>query len=497
MPSDASIEEKYEKAMRDAVSLNPVFPHQAKMQMAVLIEEVSRSDGNLQQFLRHGTSAAQRAGFVAEEFHATTFNMDSIVKGSSLRAETGMDNHLIGNNDKVSDVVIARNGSIEVRAQSKYMADAGTTANKHASLDQSTLAPKYEGADVALSPSDQMEAIRKRALERALSHEGKAQAFAREGSDPLVARAHQAKADAYRQAAQKASATLEHDGVSSTPLSKVEAERLGDGDIAKLDDLRSQYKTQSTVRQMGHAAAGAAAMAAVVAGTVNTVRYLDLVRKGRMSGADATIKIIGETAAAAADSAIKAGMITGAHSTLARLSGQRAVATLAQQGLSTMVRTNAVSAGVVCAVNAVKDLVLLAKGDITADEFYERQGKGILNTSAGMMGSTLGVAAMPAAGTVALAPLIGALAGGLVATVAMNFAIEVGIEAPYRELVGNTTALKGSAQLLEEISQAVFGGQVHFSAFLELDGRLERALQAALADGATQTSNMATAIDRI
>jgi hypothetical protein len=376
MPEDVSIEEKYEKAMSGAAPLNPVFPHQAKAQMAALIEETSRSDVNIQRYLNQKKTAAQRGGSVAEEFHSTTFNMDSILKGKSLRAETGMDNCSIPKNDPVSDVGIVKDGQTVVRAQSKFMGDANTTANKHAAVDQKTLKLKYKEVDVALSPADQVTDVRSKSLERASSHDAKA--GAQSDGDSRAAQGHLAKADAFRQTAAKTSGTLEHDGVSSKPLTKAEADALGDGKTTKLDTTRSQYETNSTIQQMSRAAAGAAAMAAVVSGTVNTVRYLDQVRKGRISPLEATIKIVGETGAAAADSAIKASLVTGAHSTITRLTRQAAVTSMAQQSLATMMRTNALSAGVVCAVEVVKDLVLLVKGDITNDEFEERQGKGLL-----------------------------------------------------------------------------------------------------------------------
>jgi hypothetical protein len=114
------------------------------------------------------------------------------------------------------------------------------------------------------------------------------------------------------------------------------------------------------------------------------------------------------------------------------------------------------------------------------------------------MGATLGVAAMPALGaSVVLGPFIGGAVGALVASMAMDVAIEAGIEAPYREVVGNTTALRDSARLLEDVSRAVFQGQVHFSAFLTMDARLDTALRSALADGSVMGAGMAAAIDRI
>ncbi len=70
---------------------------------------------------------------------------------------------------------------------------------------------------------------------------------------------------------------------------------------------------------MGNAAVGAAALSAVISGSINTVRYIQLAREGKISIEDATFKIVGETVASAADSAVKAASTTGLNSLIGQL----------------------------------------------------------------------------------------------------------------------------------------------------------------------------------
>jgi hypothetical protein len=122
-------------------------------------------------------------------------------------------------------------------------------------------------------------------------------------------------------------------------------------------------------------------------------------------------------------------------------------------------------------------------GNMTKEEFYERQGKGILTTSAGTVGGTLGAAtaqgtalALGFSSAPALVPILGGLSGGLIAGMAMTLAIENGVEKPYLDLVKNTSALREAAQVLEETSQTVLKGQILFTKFLESDAELEERL---------------------
>ena len=137
-----------------------------------------------------------------------------------------------------------------------------------------------------------------------------------------------------------------------------------------------------------------------------------------------------------------------------------------------MLKTNAVTVGVNCAIDAVKDLVRLGAGKISAQEFFDRQGRGVLDTTAGVVGGGLGTAAGAgmatalgaSAGSVALtaASIVGGLAGGMIAGLAMNLAIENGIEKPYRDLVRNTESLRDAAIELDRVSRNAVKYQVLF-----------------------------------
>ena len=252
---------------------------------------------------------------------------------------------------------------------------------------------------------------------------------------------------------------------------------------------------------MQEAASGAAAMSAIVSGTVNIVTYTKMVREGRLDPSEAVIMIATETAASAADSAIKAAAATGTQSLIVRYGSQELIRKMAGQGVGALVRSNAVSVATVCAIDAIKDLVLFGAGKITADQLKERAGKNILNTSAASMGGTLGALACGGLASGAFAatalPIVGGLAGGLICSMAMDMAIENGIEAPYRELVSNAASLTDSARLLEEVSQQIFRGQVTFQGFLVADAEQDSRFNDRSAQSAELTENLRHSIDRL
>jgi hypothetical protein len=474
------IEKKYEKAFHQANAANPVFPYQAKQQMAKLVEEIAASNNTVQEILSTEQPFFVKGGNAAEEWHAHSFNLDAILQDNDARAYTdrrgGWYEHdfqgaPLKRNDN-PDIVVVKDGEVSQSAQLKYNKDAASTAGQMSQMGEDGQ-PKYAQNDSFIGPSDQKEAI------RIQSQENIDKNLARNG-DP-------ARREAYKQTKEKISDTLTDDKVSSKPLTKQEADDIGQGKNDKFEQLEQDYQSKSTMRQMGQAAVGAAAMSAVVSGSINTVRYIQMARDGQISSAEATQKIVVETIASAADSALKASANAGVQSLMVRYGAEQAViASLAKQGLGAMMRTNAVTVGVVCAIDAVKDLVRLGTGAISADEFYERQGKNVLTTSAGVMGGMAGSCAAAsmaasiglsatAAGTVLT--IAGGLAGGMIAGMALSLAIENGIEKPYRDLVQNTTYLQEAARELERVSRTVLAGQAFFSKYLEADLRLENRIQ--------------------
>jgi len=482
MQTKFSKDEEVGKIFEQTVSTAPVFSHAAKQQMAKMIEATLRSRTHIQCRLDTSQLPSQKGGFIAEEFHAESFNLDAILKDKDLQAITDQYkpewNQLNrAGNDGVADIAITKGGESIHIAQSKYGANAETTAGRgetgFSQVKDGKV--KYGEADTYLAPSEQV--TPKDGSVSIKEHvEAAAQGNDARGGDPL-------QTEAYKQTAQKVNSRLEHEGVSSSELSKEEATRMGEGDISKVDQMESRYKTASTLQQMGKAAAGAAAMSAVVCGTLNVVRYIQMVREGKLSEEEAVVEILVETASSAADSAVKAGSVVGAQSLLVRYGSEKVlIDTLSKQGLKSLAKTNVVAVGVVCAIDAVKDMVSLGLGKISREEFFERQGKNVLNTSSGVVGGTLGAIAAESAVTALgfsssfMAPLLGGIAGGLIAGLAMQCAIENHIERPYRELLQNTEDLRTAADELQRTSQNILGCQILFTKVMEHENILERLL---------------------
>lgn len=478
---DKPIEKQYEKAFEQAASLHPMFPASAKKQMAQMVEAIAKGNNNIDMILSTKQSAPIKGGFIAEEYHAETFNLDAILNGDDSRAYT--DNYdewykqkwngknLVRNDN--TDVVITKDGEVNKSYQAKYMKDAHDTAGAMSQMGADGK-PKYNKNDAYVGPSDQIEDVKRQSLENIDKN------MERNG-DP-------ARRQAYQETHDKVTDTVSNGKSSSKPLSKKEANELGSGNKEHLEQVENQYKTDSTFQQMGNAAVGAASMSAIVSGSLNTVKYIQQVQNGEISGDEAVVKIVGETVASAADSAVKASANAGVQSLMVRYgSKEAAMQVLAKQGVQSMLKTNAVTMGVSCAVDMVKDLVRLGTGAINKEEFFDRQGKGVLTTSAGAAGGALGMAGAESmaallgvqTGTLAMgaASIVGGLAGGMIAGLAMTLAIENGIEKPYRDLVRNTTYLHEAARELDRVSQTMMKGQAVFVKYLEADIELEKNLQ--------------------
>lgn len=470
-----SIEKKFEEAFQQAVALQPIFPEMAKRQMAEMVEIIARSNRHIEYRLNTKQHFGQRAGFIAEEYMAETYNLDAALKNDKSRAITDQykpewKNQGLKGNDN-PDIVIVEEGKVVHKVQSKFDKTPKQTAGQLSQINADGTV-KYGEINDYIVPSDQVEDIKTYSIEMS-------QKKGEVGETPLK--------NSFERTSEKTKSKVEHNGVESKELTKAEADELGKGNLEKLKKIESEYQTKSTLKQMGNAAIGAAAMSAVVSGSLNTIRYIQLAREGKITAQEATIKIVGETVASAADSAIKASANTGVQSLIVRYGSEKAaLEILSSQGLKSMMKTNAATVGVVCAVDLVKDLVLLGMGNINQDQFLERQGKGVLSTGAGVFGGALGTAGAAgiatafgaASGTLAMtvASVIGGLSGGLIAGLAMSFAIENGIERPYRDLVRNTNNLRETTAILEQVSRNVFAGQVVFGKYLEADRQMENEL---------------------
>lgn len=227
---------------------------------------------------------------------------------------------------------------------------------------------------------------------------------------------------------------------------------------------------------------------AISKGAVNSINYIQQVANGEISEDEAIENIVEEIKTGAIESLTNAFCNTGESDLIVEAGAKTPVIPmLAGQGVKNTLATNAIAGGVACAFEAVKDLVKLGTGEITADECLERQGKIILTTAEGIIGASVGGTGGMAivssldigAGTTGatIATLAGGIAGGLIAGLAMTIAIENGVEKPYRDLVRNTENLRDAATELTRLSDTVLKSQIIFTHYIEAENQLEKRFQ--------------------
>lgn len=410
-----------------------IWPTAAADQMSKIIEQCHLTD-RLIESSKHIVgkgSLASSAGFAAEEVTAETFNLDAILKGKSVRAFTdACENSPIPTHDPVRDVVVMDNGSQVKTAQLKFYKTAERT--EKAFRDIRGGEGHYNEVDQMVAPADQLEGVRDAARIDELKNKGRR---------PDVA-------DAARQIQEKATDRVSHDGVESKPLTKAEAEQIAkeakNGEAKGVHKkIQDAYKSKSTLQQTAKAAAGAAVVTTVIAGTINTISCLSKVQKGQMTTSDAMKYILKNTAIAASDSALKAAGATAAVSLTARTIPELFTGNVLQMNLT----TGAVGGATVCAIDLVECLVKVAAGRMTWKELESRTGKNIFQTGAGVVGASVGASIGVVGGPVG--SMVGAMVGGMITSVAMTVAIENHIEKPFRMIMENTTRLVESENVMK------------------------------------------------
>ena len=487
---------RFEECHGDILSrlgaVQTMFPQGAKDQMAQLLEESARRTKNLGGISSTAQNAAVKGGLAAEEWHAGTQTMDAILKAKSSRSYTDLDPEWyqqgLPKNSPSSDIVTVDGDTVINSSQVKYYKSSKATANEMGLLDTETGKPKYGGEDSYIGPSDQINKA--------------------DGSVADVARQKAAKnaetrpevSESMGQVAEKATDKLEPgDGTSSKPLTKKEAENLGQQNEKgkqQWDETAGEFQTQSTMQQMGQAAKGAAAITAVSAGVFNTIRYTQAVRDGKMTVDEAAVKIVAETGAASVDCAVKAAANTGVQSVLVRRGGEEAARAVLKNSMGGLMKTSAVTVAVIASVDLAKNLVLLSVGKLSKFEFEERSGKALFNTGAGVYGSAIGGAIgspfFPPVGT-----YVGSVLGAMVSGMAMQFAIENGIEKEFREAVQDTERVKDAMGMFQITAGNMLGGQILFERYLEQEASLNADFNE-IAQAVEQSGNeMKQSIDRL
>ena len=239
---------------------------------------------------------------------------------------------------------------------------------------------------------------------------------------------------------------------------------------------------------------GAAAMSAIVSGAANSLEYLELVRTGKMSGKDAAIKIIGETVASAADSALKAAGDTGRQIIIERYgTEENALKALAEQGCQALLEKLPVGQGGKQIISEVMQLIDVSSGKITLDNVLQN-GPNLIVQSLPAVQSLANVAGSGALDLVkAQFPNLArrlpkhpaVIAAAIVAAVGSAIAIRNGIERPYRDLMRNTATLNGATAELDRVSRSFAKSQRLFGKYLEVDSEMESGFQ-----------NQITAVDK-
>ncbi len=423
-------EDKYLGAEKTA-EVCMIWPTSAANQMGQIVDQCRLTDHILGTDGRIAGNAplASRAGFVAEEIHSETFNLDAILKDKNVKAFTDRyPNSPLSGNNPTNDIVIMQDGRQVQGAQLKYYKDGQTTAN--AFRESRDGLPHYKETDSMVGPSDQLQDIKDAARRTELKNQE---------TRPQVA-------EAARDIQEKATDRLRQDGVESKTLTKKQAEALAKGnDDAKgaHRKIQNQYKNASTLQQATRAAGSAAVVTSVIAGTINTVSCLDKVKKGKMTPEDAVLYILKNTAIAAGDSALKAASAATAVSLTTRALPELFKGAMLQSSFA----TGAVAGTAICAVDLVQCLVMAAAGKMTMTELETRTGKNAFQTGAGVIGSSIGAVLGAPAGPIG--SLIGAMIGGMITSVAMTIAIENHIEKPFREIMDNTKSLVQAENIMK------------------------------------------------
>lgn len=462
-----------------AASFNQYFPQAAARQMKEMLTETALGDKILANIRKTDQALAAKGGFAAEHLQAESFNLDAILKDADVRARTDVMPGGPPRNDGASDInMINSQGETLKTHQVKYYADGEKSGKALRAYNPESKNLKYGEVDKGVVPPEQLEEARN-ALKRTQNRE--------QNSRPVVAQ-DAAKIEA------KLDDRLRHGEVESKPPTLDEA-RTSAGNSQENDKWRdkviNEYQDLSTWQQATKAAKTAAIASAVVAGTLNSVAYLKLVREGKISEKDAVLGIIQNTGLAALDAGVKAGAATAAVSTAIRHFPQLFGDTLFRQSMT----TGAISGATICAVDLVQCLVLVAAGKMTLKELEERTGKNIFQTGAGVLGSSIGIVIGSPAGPVGAA--IGAMLGGMITSIGMSLAIEMGIDKPYHSLVSETRNHAQHQAMVAESIANLRQAEARFATFSRALPAVENQFRLTLDETAKQQSSLKQKLNKM
>lgn len=294
-------------------------------------------------------------GFIAEQYHAQTFNLNAEATGSSYRAKVLEPTGSGYAKNSVDIVIVDESGKVVRRYQSKYCKDAEATAQAFENGDyrgQQKLVPEGQEQDIAKKTTTVIEAP---------------------------------------------------DGTTSTPLSKERAKELqSEAQSGKWNDLNwNEYKVKDLAIGIGKQAGQAALMGAAIGVGFDVAQKVwngekiegkELVKTAILSGADFGVK-------AAAAGALKVGVEKGIISAIPKGTPAGTIANITH-----------------IAIENVKIVSKMAKGDLTAREGFEKMEQTTVATvvgiAASIKGSEIGAAVCSVLGPVGT--VVGGFIGGSV-----------------------------------------------------------------------------------
>ena len=436
------MDNKRKMSLSNSISLCPIWPAQASEKIGNMLIEIGNANDLINKIASTAQNSAIKGGFAAETWHAESFNLDAILKDKDVRAFTdNFTNTPLTKNHTTHDVVVMQGDEQLLGAQLKYFKNGDATQKAFRTTKDGV--HQYQDSDAFIGPADQIEQIKDAAKRDMLRNQQ---------TRPEVA-------NAAEKVREKTTAKLDVNGTQSTPLSKRDAEQLGSGSKSGKElheNIQNGYLNKATVQQSVRAAGSAALITTVIAGSINTFQSIKRVRNGEITAEQATLLILQDTAIAAGDSALKAGVATATVSITARnlptlFAGSAFKRTFASSG---------VAAAAVCAVDVVQNVVLFAAGKITREELETRAGHNLLQSGAAVIGASVGAAVGAPGGPIGM--LVGSIIGGLITSMAMSIAIDNHIEKNFRltleathDVVSNARIMHDSLEYLQ-MSQSVY-----------------------------------------
>ncbi len=342
-------------------------------------------------------------GFIAEQYHAQTFNLNAEATGSPYRAKVLEPTGSGYAKNSVDIIIVDESGKVVRRYQSKYCKDAEATAKAFEHGDyrgQQKLVPEGQEQDIAKKVTTVIEAP---------------------------------------------------DGTTSKPLSKEQAKKLqNEAQSGKWNDLNwNEYRAKDLAIGIGKQAGQAALMGAAVGVGFDVAQKVwngeeikgeELVETAIVSGADFGVK-------AAAAGALKVGVEKGIITAIPKGTPAGTIANITH-----------------VAIENVKIIGKMATGELTVKEGFEKMEQTTVATVAGITASTKGAAIGATVGSVfgPVGTVVGGFIGGTVGYMAGSKAGEVVVKGVQKIREKAKEVVKSVGKAVSDVVSSVPNGIRNF-----------------------------------